>query len=185
MESHWNKRQLDWLITGRDRFAQEGLVGLETVALSDAVGIAKSSFYHFFKSKDNFFEELLKYWIFDGTQRVIKLVEKVKDPKEKLLILTTLALDNSSHDLFQYQLSALATANTIAQHYLKKMETMRMKFVVSIFLDAGFDKKEAKVKATSAYIYINGAMYFYKDRVVNKREIAQVTSDVIAITGFE
>ncbi len=185
MESHWNKRQLDWLIEGRDRFALEGLIGLEVVGLSEAVGIAKSSFYHFFKSKDAFFEELLEYWIFDGTLRVIRLVEKVKDPLEKLQALTALALNNSAHDLFQYQLSAVAPTNALALNYLNKMEAMRMKFVVDIFLDAGFEKKEAKIKATSAYIFINGAMHFYKHRKVNKTELAQVISDLKNITGFE
>ena len=95
-------RKKVWIMAGRDQFAEHGLKGINIDHLSMSVGVARTSFYHFFKTKDQFLKEIVDYWIEDGSERLIKNFEKVKDPKERLMTVYELALRNKINDQFKY-----------------------------------------------------------------------------------
>ncbi len=65
-------RLVPWLKVGIKRFAADGLEGLNINEISAEIKISKTSFYHFFGSKQEYINELFEHWLQEGTINIIK-----------------------------------------------------------------------------------------------------------------
>jgi len=117
-----------WLKEGKKRFAQLGISDINIDEISKSIGVAKSSFYFLFKSKENFLIELYKYWEHEGTLRIMGVVDLIKDPLAKLQTLTEYVYTNLENDQFMLQLMNYAETNKHAANILKRL----MKIVKNI-----------------------------------------------------
>ena len=78
-----NKKQR-WLDEGLTLLAQQGADGLTIDALLGRLEVTKGSFYHHFKNRKAFTEELLGYWAHEFTSEVIRYSEEGGSVPEKL-----------------------------------------------------------------------------------------------------
>ncbi len=135
-----------WLSEGKKRFARKGTSGINIEEMSKSIGISKSSFYFLFSNKERFLEELFRYWEYEGTYRIMSIVDLVKDLLAKLQTLTEFVYTNMENDQFMLQLLNYAESNKKAAASLKAIDDNRKKFLTALFIELKFNKKEATRK---------------------------------------
>jgi AcrR family transcriptional regulator len=146
------ERKEVWIIAGRDQFAKYGLKGINVDDLSKNVGISRTSFYHFFKTKDQFLKEMTNYWIQDGTVRIIESTMDIKDPKARMQKIFDLALHNNMNDKFLAQLRYVAPQNSFLKKKMSEAEALRIKTLTKLFSE--LDQKTEKSGEYAHLIYM-------------------------------
>jgi AcrR family transcriptional regulator len=62
----------DWLDLALVMLTREGVAGVTVLALSDRLGVSRSSFYWYFKNRDHLLDELLKCWESRNTRSIVR-----------------------------------------------------------------------------------------------------------------
>ena len=174
-----NKKKQVWIIAGRDQFAKYGMKGINVDILSRKLNISRTSFYHFFRTKDEFLQEMVDYWIKDGTVRVIESTKHIKDPKERMKKIYDLALHNLVNDMFMSQLRYAAARNKFLKNKMDEAEDLRIKTLTNLFNDLGLKDKESKERAYFVYFLFLGFLEYYKSEGYTEDKIQQFTNTVI------
>ena len=126
-----NPKLLPWFEIGMRRFAESGLTGLNIVQMSEEAGIAKTSFYHFFGTREAFLKELFEHWVTVGTLDTAKQGMMHADPFEGFQTIIRLALsDKYIPEKFWIQVSRVESAFPEAKAYVAEVN----KFRCSVFV---------------------------------------------------
>lgn len=167
-----------WLSAGKKRFARKGISGINIEEIARSIGISKSSFYFLFSSKEQFLEELFQYWEYEGTYRIMSIVDLVKDPLAKLQTLTEYVYTNLENDQFMLHLLTYAESDKKAAASLKKIDDNRKKFLTALFMELNFNEKEATKKMRLYSTYYMGICEQFKFKNLTKNDIALILDDV-------
>ena len=148
--------------------------------------MARTSFYHYFNSKENFLVELFDKWLNNGSIRIWNEVKNISDPLERMerlieIVLTT----NIKEELFYFQIRTAAINNALAKKYLTKSDNLRGKIALGFFTDMGLNPDEAFDKASHFMRYIIGYIYTSPSRKFNEGEISQFFKDVKYVLRIE
>jgi len=73
--------QTQWIELGYELFSETGIQGLNVDVMSKKLKCNRSSFYWHFKSKNDFVNELVNFWIDTYTIKVIKEANQQTNPK--------------------------------------------------------------------------------------------------------
>jgi AcrR family transcriptional regulator len=174
-----NPKAVPWLKEGKKRFAQNGISGLNILEMSKWIRVAKTSFYFLFKSKDEYFKQLLKYWVEDGTNRVINTVAVIDDPHARFRKLMELALNNIENDKFLFHLRGYAQNNAYAANVLKDLENSRLNYLTKIFTEMGYTRKVAKKKAYDVYFFYLGFFEYHKHNGISSKMVKETVDEII------
>jgi AcrR family transcriptional regulator len=173
-----NTRILRWLKEGKKRFAKEGIKGINIKEMSKSLGVAKTSFYHHFKSRDEYFKSLLEYWVEDGTLQIMNKVAIIENPYDRISKLTELAFNNIENDKFLFHLRSYSQKDKYAASVLKKLENNRLKFLTKIFTEMNCSISEARKKAKTYYMYYLGFFEFHKFNGISNRLIKETINEM-------
>ena len=66
----------DWLTVAMDLLVSEGVGEVKVLSISERLGVSRSSFYWYFKSRKELLEELLKTWEQSNTALLIEYTQK-------------------------------------------------------------------------------------------------------------
>ena len=132
-----NPKLQKWLDVGKRRFAHSGIEGININEISEEVGVAKTSFYYFFNSKEEFLDQLFAFWVLDGTDRLYAMVSEIKDPAKRFLTLSRLIEENTENEFFYFQLKLYAKDHPEARRFLDVVDRKRKAISVKLFRDAG------------------------------------------------
>lgn len=159
----------DWIELGYKLFTETGEEGLNVDKMSRILKCNKSSFYWHFKTKQNFVDELLAYWVDIDTKKIISEVEERNEPKAKLLKLIEIAFRKDSNLDFIFYLKKYSKKNARVQAIVEQIDTERMDFVSNLLTDLGYSQIQARVKASIFYKYLIGyhEMIRYKEQDEN------------------
>jgi AcrR family transcriptional regulator len=146
--------------------------------MSSTLGVAKTSFYFHFKTKDEFLKQLYEYWVEEGTINIMNKVAIIADPYNRLTKLTELAFNNVENDKFLFHLRAHAQKNKSAAIVLKKLENNRLRFLTKIFTEMNYSLTESKKKAKGFYMYYLGFFEFHKFKGISKRLIKETINEM-------
>ena len=133
-----------WLNIGIRRFSKQGDLGININDMSEEMGVAKTSFYFFFNSRDEYLEQLFAYWVNEGTIKLINMVDRISDPAKRFLALSKMIESNMENEAFYFQLKLFAENNQFARPYLDEADKQRNQFSLQIFLDAGHSSENAE-----------------------------------------
>jgi AcrR family transcriptional regulator len=101
--------------------------------MSSSLGVAKTSFYFLFKSKEEYLKQLYDYWVEDGSIRIINIISVIDDPHARFRKLFELALSNIENEKFLFQMRDYARSCKYTASVLKKVENKRLKRQQKIF----------------------------------------------------
>lgn len=174
-----NPKAVQWLKEGKKRFAQDGISGLNILEMSKRIGIAKTSFYFLFKSKDEFIKQLLKYWVEEGTNSIINAVAVIDDPHARFRKLLELALNNIENDKFLFHLRDYSQNNAYAANVLKDLENSRLKYLNKIFTEMGYAPNVCKKKAKDVYYFYLGFFEFHKHNGISSKMVKETVNEMI------
>ena len=170
-----------WLDLGIKRFANQGFSGLNIDEMSKEVGSAKTSFYHFFGSKDEFFEQLLEYWQAEGTVRIMKEIMAFMDPVEAFHELTSQIINtNHIHERFLSQLRKYVDTNAKAKAFVEETMQLRITFLTGLYARAGLSPEHSQQRARAYMIYYLGLMEFYNLQEPGKSEKEKIYKEILA-----
>ena len=136
----------NFLDVGIRRFAERGIDGIKVDEICEDVGVAKSSFYHYFGSKKKFTERIFEYWFEITHSSTIKEVKDINNPRERFLKLKEIIDSNMDIEYFFLQLKLYALTNKKAQETIERASHARYKAVFEIFKLAGKSDEEADSK---------------------------------------
>lgn len=175
-----------WLKEAHSRFVDQGISGININEISNSLGVAKTSFYHFFNSKAEFLEELFKKWEYEGTDIDITNFSKINDPILRFeKVIKNGFTNNMKNEIFLMQLQNFAHIDTTAKKYLNKVKKKRMAFTLKFFTDMGYDNGESKKKAMLWYTYAVGRISNKDNKKFSKKELLSVIEEIKYIIRIE
>lgn len=124
----------DWLALGLKQLEQFGSGAIRIDKLCEKSGRTKGSFYHHFKSRDDFVSALMEYWAEKLTERVINLTETEVTPIAKLMALNQHAL-NMEYEVDR-ELRRWAGHDELVQKAVEKIDKRRIDYVASLLMQA-------------------------------------------------
>ena len=104
----------NFLDAGIRRFSERGIDGIKVDEICDEVGVAKSSFYHYFGSKKKFVERLFDYWYDITHGDVSESVSQIDDATERFLTLKKMIDANEEVEYCFLQMKLYAATNAKA-----------------------------------------------------------------------
>ena len=116
-----------WLKEGLNVLANLGSEKLTIDTLCSQLGVTKGSFYHHFKNREDFIENLLAYWEEANTLAVIKLSEGLGDTREKIKEITSIAIASMSSSL-EVSIRAWALRNDEARLFQERVDQARLDY---------------------------------------------------------
>ncbi len=165
----------DWIILGYKLFSEKGINGIVVEKMAQNLKVNKSSFYWHFKTKKDFVNEIISFWVSTDTSKIITKVESKSVGKEKFIELIKLAFKKEPYLDFIFFLKRYALKDKKIQSLIDKIDYQRIDYTKSIFIEMGFSENEALVKATIFYKYLIG----YHEMIRYKKQSKDYINEVI------
>ncbi|MGG5332698.1 TetR/AcrR family transcriptional regulator [Enterococcus sp. AZ163] len=162
-EKELQKHQL--LLEGKELIFRYGIKKISVDDIAKAAGIAKGSFYHSFRSKDDFLYELL-YQIHEEAFNQVKIgVTHLKDApsSEKRLQIKQLILKIFHDPQIAFFIEAHDDIQSFLERHdrttLKKMEEMEQKNYRELFKQLGLENKQPEILQNYVHIIYFGVSH--------------------------
>ena len=140
----------DWLTIGLKTLVGSGIEAVRVEPLAKLLKVTRGSFYWHFKNRDDLLEAILQEWEIRNTESIIQEVEAVgTDPGNKLLNLFELAARDDDHLEKAVRIWGAHDARALAA--IRRVDQRRLDYLQNLFLQLGFSKAEAKVRARIVY----------------------------------
>ena len=139
-----------WLKEGLDVLAEQGAEKLTIDFLCRRLHVTKGSFYHHFRNRENFIENLLQYWEEANTLAVIQLGESHKDSRDKIREITDIAVASLPSSL-EASIRAWALKNEKARYFQERVDNTRLDYCRKLWADLLKNDAEAEVVARLYY----------------------------------
>ena len=124
----------DWLAFGLKTLAKDGPAAIRIDTLCARAGRTKGSFYHHFKSRENFVAALLEHWAQELTQSVIDQAEKEISPVARLIALNNIT--SGSDGGVERQLRRWAGSDAMVEAAINTIDKRRTDYVASLLMQA-------------------------------------------------
>jgi len=170
----------DWIQLGYQLFSEKGINGIVVEKMALTLNVNKSSFYWHFKTKKDFLNEIISFWVSTDTNSIITMVESKPLGSEKFNALIALAFKKEPYLDFIFFLKRHARKDKKIQLLIDQIDGQRIDYTKSILVEMGFSANDAAIKATLFYKYLIGyhEMIRYKKQPENyikevKKELNQ------------
>jgi AcrR family transcriptional regulator len=139
----------DWVNAALNVLSEEGAEAVKVDILAKSLKITRGSFYWHFKNLDDLLEAIIHEWQ-TSSQDIAQTVEQVGgEPSEKLLHLFEIAARND--DRLEKAMRVWAIHDARAATAVAQVDRQRLEYLQYLFLQLGFSKIDAEVRAQIAY----------------------------------
>jgi len=179
-----NPKLKPWLDVGISRIAKYGLSGINVTEMAEETKIAKSSFYHYFNTKDEYLDQLLEYWEEEGTISIIRnalLHPDIKHPVKHLL--ENVFGINFIHEFVLQQFRVSSFDNKSIHKKVAEIDLMRVSFLTAMLNKSGYTGTEAKKKGRQVYLFFLGNLANCNLKPPNKKEVQLILDDFSNLFG--
>ena len=174
----------DWLAAARDVLISDGVGEVKVLTLSERLGVSRSSFYWYFKSRADLLESLLAEWEAGNTG---VLVRHAQMPAETITgAVCTLFRCFVDPDLFNHQLDFAvrewARRDGHVRHVIDQGDTSRSIALTQMFERFGYSAYEADARARILYFMQIG--YYALDLYEPLEErLGRIDGYILGFTG--
>ncbi|WP_236972519.1 TetR/AcrR family transcriptional regulator [Membranihabitans marinus] len=156
----------NWISLGYRLFSENGINGIVVEKMAIKLNVNKSSFYWHFKTKKDFINEVISYWVSIDTNRIITTVESKSSGREKFDELIKIAFKKETNLDFIFYLKRYALKDQKIQTLIDQIDDERIDYVKHILMEIGFLEQEAFTKSSIFYKYLIGyhEMIRYKNQ---------------------
>ena len=156
-----------WLIKGIDILTRFGAEQIKVDSLCKYIGVTKGSFYHHFKNRSEYINELLLYWQDENTKGIIAKANEGKSSGDKSDILDSLAMaadvgpERAIRSWGQYD-------NNVGE-FVKKVDLQRINYLEMLISSQNSEQLvDANLVAKLAYAHFVGCQQL--TGVIDKQE---------------
>ena len=168
----------DWIKLGYKTFSKSGIKGIIVEKMAKTLKVNKSSFYWHFKTKADFIDKIVSYWIQNETESIIDFTDKEKAIHEKIDAFFKIAFKNDPYLEFIFYLKKYAIKNKKYQVIIDNIDLRRLNFTTNLFQELGYNQKEAEIKASIFYKYLIGYHEMIRHKKQDKNYLAEVKSEL-------
>ena len=158
----------DWAVAALKAIARGGLDAVVVEAIAKELGATKGSFYWHFKNRDALIEAALALWEQRTSEAVIKELEQLSDPQERLRKLMTIALGREGVGRAEIALLA-SPEHPAALAAVRRAAHRRIDYMAAQYELLGWAPEDALARAVLGYYVFVGHM-----------QMAHVVPDIIS-----
>lgn len=140
----------DWIEAGLEAVGEAGLAALAVEPLAERLGITKGSFYWHFQDLPTFVEAVLQHWAIEMPTLAIDRLQRVSNPRDRLLQLMTPPADVPLVGRVDIALAAAVTDDRV-RRWRQIHDRLWIDFATRAYLELGHADDEARFLARLAY----------------------------------
>lgn len=174
----------DWLTVAMDILVSDGVGEVKVLSISDRLGVSRSSFYWYFKDRQDLLDALLETWARTNTEA---LVHHAGLPSDRITqAVTTLFRCFVDPDLFDPRLDFAIREWARRDGHVRKIiddsDERRVAAIAAMFARHGYAEREADTRARILY-YMQIGYYALDLSEPMESRLARVADYVFGFTG--
>ncbi len=138
-----------WADAALEALAERGVRAVAVEPLAAALGVTKGSFYWHFRNREELLEAALARWRERGTEDVIRQLEQVRDPRERLRELFRVSFGDPRGG--KAEAALLASDDPVVRAALPGVTARRLDFLAATLTDLALAPAAARHGALLAY----------------------------------
>ena len=166
----------DWLVAGQQLLRAGGPDAVRLAALTESLSVTTGSFYHHWSNMDAYLDALADYFGAEQLEEGLALA-RATHPMERLRRLAGLAWDRRMSALDR-AMRSWATGNRRAASAVQRADRVLLEFVETAFLDLGFERQEARVRA--CVLFSAGVAHYYVPWPIERKDVDRLLTVVTA-----
>jgi len=166
-----NPKLSPWLEAGIKRFANAGLDGINVNEISAELKISKTSFYHFFGSKEEYIRELFEHWLQEGTINLVRhafLNDNAADIIRELF--RKVIFENYSFEKFLSQVINSQNSIPFSSKFLFETTKFRQATLDGLFTRLGLTPAEARKRGVNLQMHVLGWTQYHFNKEPSSSE---------------
>jgi len=168
----------DWLNLGLELLNKNGKSALIVEKMAKSLGVSKTSYYWYFKTRNDFLLELAKYWVKEGTNSYIEASNKYKNDREKLFNLTK-DVFIKGHVLNSIRFwRDISKESSAIDKIVKNVDKQRVEYIQSLLVSE-FGNDVARHRAELLYHYFLGWSERNRGNVIDEKEFSAIWTNII------
>jgi len=172
----------DWIETAQRTLIDEGISGLKVDRLAKRLGVTRGGFYHNFKDRDEFFEQIIRHW--EETCRFLPDVPPPAKPAEAVEWFDRAIdrlIESDGYDYhFDLAMREWARADKRAEWAVERADRERLDILQKFFETIGYDEEHAAMRARVFYYHQIGYYAIgVRQSIPERRKKAQLYLDIL------
>jgi AcrR family transcriptional regulator len=176
----------DWLRSALETLIADGVESVRVLTLSQKLGVSRSSFYWYFKSRQDLLDQLLDHWRSTNTRFI---VERAKRPSATIIrgVMSVFEcwVDARLFDpRLDFAIRAWARHSAEVRQIIDQADNERVEAIKDMFLRHSYDAEDAFVRARVLYFMQIGYYSLELNEPMSSR-LGLVASYLRSFTGQE
>lgn len=135
-----------WLRKALETIARDGDKGVRIDALARDLNITKGSFYHHFRDRQDFIDQVVDFWVERYNRYVIETIEQFEgSPEDRLRSLMKL-LKREELDAYDMTFRAWAVHDPGIAKRVRQVDLTRYGFIRGLFEEMGFEGTDLELR---------------------------------------
>ena len=172
----------DWIQAGQRTLVDEGIAGLKVDRLANRLGVTRGGFYHNFKSRDEFLEQIIQHW--EATCRFLPDEPPPSKPGEAVEWLERMIdrlIESDGYD-YHYDLAVRewARSDKRAEWAIERADRERLETLQKFFDAIGYDAEHSAIRARVFYYHQMGYYAIgVRQSIAERRHAAQLYIEIL------
>ncbi|CDZ40100.1 Transcriptional regulator [Neorhizobium galegae bv. officinalis] len=153
-DSGWRGSQEGWLEAAYEALLESGVDSVKILPLAKKLGLSRTSFYWFFKDREELLSALILRWRDKNTGNLVKQSEAYAESlAEAMLNVFDCWLNKDLFDSqFEFAIRSWALQSPEIQVEVQQADLARIGALSRMFVRFGFDEEPADVRARTTYL---------------------------------
>jgi AcrR family transcriptional regulator len=153
-DSGWRGSYEGWLEAAYDSLLESGVDSVKILPLAKRLNLSRTSFYWFFKDREELLSGLISRWREKNTGNIIKQAEAYAETlAEAMLNVFDCWIDKSLFDSqFEFAVRSWALQSPEIQAEVYEADQRRMEAISRMFMRFGYGEEPADVRARTTYL---------------------------------
>ena len=145
----------DWIKAARTELLVSGIQNVQVRKISSALGVTTGAFYHVFKNLEELHNDLLNDWKVRNTEPFRKAItDAAPDGRKQLIAYDSIIVFEKDYDpLYDSMIREWSHISLTVKDALRQIDAERICLFQDIFINLGFIKKEAEIRAKVMYFH--------------------------------
>ncbi|HBF29925.1 TetR/AcrR family transcriptional regulator [Rhizobium sp.] len=153
-DSGWRGSYEGWLEAAYDSLLESGVDSVKILPLAKRLNLSRTSFYWFFKDREELLNGLISRWREKNTGNIVKQTEAYAESlAEAMLNVFDCWLNKDLFDSqFEFAVRSWALQSPDIQVEVQQADQVRLEAISRMFMRFGFSEESADVRARTTYL---------------------------------